>query len=120
MTVLKPGKDTIRLEVPVLSLPKEQENITEKDTTVDGKNLGVGVDQVRVMANKKFLAANPAAKRLFELMKVPIEDVNAQQKLVQDGESSPKDIRRHAEEWIKKNQEIFDSWVESAKKAATN
>ncbi|NEN96523.1 MAG: glycine betaine/L-proline ABC transporter substrate-binding protein ProX [Moorea sp. SIO3I7] len=120
VTVLKPGEDTIRLEVPFLSLPKEQENITEKDTTVDGKNVGFAVDQVRVMANKKFLAANPAAKRLFELITVPIEDVNAQQKLVQDGESSPKDIRRHAEEWVNKNQELFDSWVESAKKAATN
>jgi len=73
-----------------------------------------------VIANNKCLAANPAAKRLFELMTIPIDDVNAQQKLVQDGESSPKDIRRHAEEWINKNQEIFDSWVESAKKAATN
>ncbi|NEO69265.1 MAG: proline/glycine betaine ABC transporter substrate-binding protein ProX, partial [Moorea sp. SIO3H5] len=55
-----------------------------------------------------------------ELMTIPIGDVNAQQKLVKDGESSPKDIRRHAEEWVTKNQELFDSWVESAKEAATN
>ncbi|MGD1912839.1 MAG: glycine betaine ABC transporter substrate-binding protein [Rivularia sp. (in: cyanobacteria)] len=115
VTVLKPGEDTIRLEVPFTSLPKEQAKITEKDTTIDSKNLGFAVDQVRVMANKKFLAANPPAKRLFELMTIPIEDVNAQQKLVKNGENSPKDIRRHAQEWIKKNQKVFDSWVESAK-----
>lgn len=118
VTVLKPGEDTIRLEVPFTSLPKEQANITEKDTTVDGKNLGFAVDRVRVVANKKFLAANPIATALFELMKIPIEDVNAQQKLVQNGENSPKDIRRHAEEWVKKNQKVFDSWVESAKSVA--
>ncbi|NEQ80765.1 MAG: hypothetical protein F6K26_11065 [Moorea sp. SIO2I5] len=46
--------------------------------------------------------------------------MNAEQKLVQDGENTPKDIRRHAEEWVKTNQELFDSWVDSAKKAATN
>ncbi|MEO1376483.1 MAG: glycine betaine/L-proline ABC transporter substrate-binding protein ProX [Cyanobacteria bacterium J06635_10] len=120
VTVLKPGEDTIRLEVPFTSLPKEQAHITEKDTTVDGKNLGFAVDRVRVMANKKFLAANPIAKRLFELMTIPIEDVNAQQKLVLNGENSPKDIRRHAEEWVKKNQKVFDSWVESAKNVAKN
>ncbi|MDJ0799630.1 MAG: glycine betaine/L-proline ABC transporter substrate-binding protein ProX [Calothrix sp. MO_167.B12] len=118
VTALKPGEDTIRLEVPFTSLPKEQGKFTEKDTTINGKNLGIAVDQVRVIANKKFLAANPTAKRLFELMTIPIEDVNAQQKLVKNGENTPKDIRRHAEEWVKKNQELFDSWVESAKKAA--
>ena len=120
VTAFKPGKDTIRLEVPFTSLPKEQGTFTEKDTTIDGKNVGIAVDRVRVIANRKFLAANPAAKRLFELMEIPMEDVNQQQKLVKDGENTPKDIRRHAEEWVKNNQELFDGWVKSAKEAVTN
>ena len=118
--VLEPGKDVIWLEVPFTSLPKEQGAVSEQDTVVDGKNLGFAVDRVRVVANKQFLIANPAAKHLFELISIPIEDVNAQQKLVQDGEKQPKDLRRHAEEWVKKNQEQFDSWLEEARKIDTN
>ncbi|WP_293089679.1 glycine betaine/L-proline ABC transporter substrate-binding protein ProX [Okeania sp. SIO3B5] len=118
--VLEPGKDAIWLEVPFTSLPKEQGEVSEQETMLDGKNLGIAVDRVRIVANNKFLQANPAAKRLFELVSIPIEDVNAQQKLVQDGESNSKDFRRHAEEWIKKNQEKFDGWVEEARNTGTN
>ena len=114
-TVLELGKDVIWLEVPFTSLPQEQGEVTEEDTSVDGKNLGFAVDRVRVIGNKEFLAANPKAKRFFELIEIPIQDVNAQQKLVYDGEGSPEDIRRHAQEWVKNNQQQFDSWLESAR-----
>ncbi|NES69640.1 MAG: glycine betaine/L-proline ABC transporter substrate-binding protein ProX [Okeania sp. SIO2D1] len=113
--VLEVDKDASWLEVPFISLPKEQGNVTLQETLVDGKNLGFAIDQVRVIANKEFLSANPAAKRLFELIEIPIEDVNAQQKLVQEGESTRKQIRSHAQEWVEKNQELFDSWVEEAR-----
>ncbi len=113
--VLEVGKDATWLEVPFTSLPKEQGKVTEQETSVDQKNLGFAIDQIRVIANKEFLAANPAAKRLFELIEIPIEDVNAQQKLVQEGESSPQQIRRHAEEWVENNQALFDSWIEEGK-----
>ncbi len=114
-TVLKPGKDVIWLEVPFTSLPKEQGEFTEEDTSINGKNLGFAVDKIRVLANKKFIEANPIAKRFFELINIPIEDINAQQELVHKGESRPEDIRRHAQEWIKNNQEMFDSWLEEAR-----
>ncbi|MDJ0599111.1 MAG: hypothetical protein QNJ37_09775 [Crocosphaera sp.] len=52
---------------------------------------------------------------MFELIEVPIEDVNAQQKLVQEGESTPTQIRRHAQNWVENNQELFNSWVEEAR-----
>jgi len=31
-----------------------------------------------------------------------------------DGEDSPEDIRNHPVEWVKNNQEQFDSWLEEA------
>ena len=117
-TVLKPGKDVVWLEVPFTSLPKEQGEFTEEDTSINGKNLGFAVEKVQVLANKKFIEANPIAKRFFELINIPIEDINAQQELVHKGEGTPADIRRHAQEWIENNQEMFDSWVEEAKKAS--
>lgn len=112
---LKPGEDVVWLEVPFTSLPKEMGEFTEKDTSAEGKNLGFAVDRIRVVANRKFLEANPATKRFFELVQVPIENVSTQQKLMEEGEDRPEDIRRHAEQWVEKNQEQFDRWVEEAR-----
>ena len=119
-SVLEPGEDAVWLEVPFSSLPEEQQELSEQKTSIDGKNLGFAVDQVRVLANKKFLNANPAAKRWFELVQIPIEEVNAQQKLVKNGEDKPADIRRHAQDWIKSHQQLFDSWVTEARKVGSN
>ncbi|AOY82678.1 glycine betaine/L-proline ABC transporter substrate-binding protein ProX [Moorena producens JHB] len=116
-TILKPDQDIIWLEVPFTSLPESQKDLTEKDTSVDGKNLGFTVDRQRIVANKKFLAANPVAKRWFELVQIPAEDINVESLKIKEGESSPEDIRRHAKEWVEKNQELFDNWIEQAKKA---
>jgi glycine betaine/proline transport system substrate-binding protein len=64
------------------------------------------------------LAKNPAAKRFFELVEIPIGDVNAQNLRQHNGEDKPEDIRRHAEEWIAANKAKFDSWIAEAVKAA--
>ena len=114
---LKPDKDVIWLEVPFTSLPESQKNITEKDTSIAGKNLGFAVDSQRIFANKEFLAANPVAKRWFELIEIPTEDINIESLYIKQGEDSPEDIRRHAEQWVENNQDLFDSWLEEAKKA---
>ena len=112
--VLKPGQDTIWLEVPYTSLPEEQGEISEEDTTFEGKNLGFAIERVRIAANKEFINVNPAAKRLFELVEIPIEDINAQNLRIRDGEDKQEDITRHAEEWIAENQDTFDGWIEEA------
>ena len=118
--VLKPGKDVIWLEVPFTSLPKEMGEFTQKDTLFDGKNYGFAIDRMRVVANKEFLADNPAAKRFFELAEIPVDDINAQNELLREGENKIADIRRHAQEWIKNHQEKFDGWVEEARIARGN
>ena len=116
--VLKPGEDVVWLEVPFTSLAGAEKDLTEKDTTYQGKNLGFPISSMRVVANKKFLENNPAAKRLFELVSIPVEDINAQNELLKEGEDSLADIRRHAREWIENNQDLFDSWVEEAMKVS--
>ncbi len=113
-SILEVDKDAVWLEVPFTALPEGQENVTEQETSFEGKNLGFSVDQVKVLANKEFIDNNPAAKRFFELVSIPIEDINQQQKLVYDGEKDSEYIRRHAEEWVQENQQQFDSWVEEA------
>ena len=111
--VLVPGKDVTWLTVPYTALPDDQK---DANTTVPGiGNLGFSVNTQHIIANPDFLANNPAAKKLFEEMEIPIEDINAENLLVHKGENSEADIRRHATDWIKAHQSLWDSWIAAAK-----
>lgn len=112
--VLVPGENVEWLEVPYSSLPDGRTDNTE----FDGKNLGFAVNSLRVVANNKFLEANPAAAKLFEVAALDINDVSSQNKKMRDGEDSLEDIERHVDEWIEANQETFDSWVKMAQDAS--
>lgn len=113
-SILKEGVDVEWLNVPFTSLPKSMGNLTAKDTSLNGKNLGLPIDKIGILANKNFLQDNPVAKSLFEQISIPIKDVNLEQEKVKNGENKPSDIRRHAEEWIESNQKLFDNWLEKA------
>ncbi len=117
-TQLKRNQDVVYLEVPFTSLPESIENLTEKDTYLDGKNFGFPILQQRIVANKKFLKANPLARKWFELVQIPIEDMNAESLRIKEGEDQEEDILRHAQEWIKNNQEKYDNWLEISRQAA--
>ena len=113
-SVLVPERDVIWLEVPFTSFPESGGKVTEEDTSINGKNLGLPKTQQRIVANQKFLAANPIAKRWFELVQIPVADINQESLRIKEGENKPQDIRRHAEEWVEKNQELFASWIKEA------
>ncbi len=114
--VLVPGKDVVWLNVPYSSLPGDRKDV---DTTMpDGTNTGFEANTQRIVANRKFAEANPAAAKLFSIMEVSSNDISAENLLMRDGEDSEKDIDRHADDWIKAHQATFDGWVEEARKAA--
>ncbi|MEO1145326.1 MAG: glycine betaine/L-proline ABC transporter substrate-binding protein ProX [Cyanobacteria bacterium J06638_22] len=113
--VLKDGEDVIWLEVPYTSLPEGQgDELTDADTTVGDANLGFAVQDQMIVANQAFVDENPAASQFFALIQIPIEDVNAQNQLMQDGEDDSEQIRSHAEAWVEANQDLFDGWIEDA------
>ena len=113
--VLKPGEDATWLEVPFTSLPQPLDQVTEKETSIDGKNLGFPRLEQRIVANKQFLEANPVAKKWFELVQISAADMNAESLLIKKGEDKPEDILRHAQEWVKNNQQLYDNWLEIAR-----
>jgi len=123
--VLKPGKDVVWIEVPYPSLPEEQKEL-EDETTVTGVkgcvddpcDMGWPANDIRPVVNRAFLAENPAAWRLFEVMRIPLGDIFAQNARMNAGEDSKEDVIRHAEEWIDENRDMFESWVAEAKEAA--
>jgi len=112
--ILVPGENVQWLTVPYTDLPGGEENAKTK--LPDGRNVGFSVNDIRILANNEFLADNPAVKKFFELVRIPINDISAQNLKMNQGEDSMKDIRRHADEWIKANQDDFDKWVAEAKK----
>ncbi len=113
---LKPSTDVVWLEVPFSSLPGEQSAL---DTQLpNGKNYGFVVNKQQIVANKAFVEKNPAAGKLFEVMRLPISDINAQNHRMAQGENTAADITRHTEGWIKAHQKTFDQWIAQARAAA--
>ena len=112
--VLRPGHEVTWLTVPFTSLPDGR---TEEDsTTVEGLgNLGFAVNTQHVIANTAWLEANPVARKWFEVVRIPIDDINAQNMLVNEGEDSDEEIRQHARNWIMENQAQWDSWIAEVK-----
>ncbi|TVQ87572.1 MAG: proline/glycine betaine ABC transporter substrate-binding protein ProX [Chromatiaceae bacterium] len=116
--VLVPGEDVVWLQVPFSALPGERAQL---DTTLpDGSNYGFQANTQRIVANRDWAEANPAAARLFAVMEVSNNDISAQNLRMRDGENSPRDIERHAEAWIRANRETFDGWLEEARAAAVD
>ena len=114
--VLRPGQEVVWLEVPFSSLPGEQSKLDTK--LPSGKNYGFTLNNQHIMANKAFAEKNPAAAKLFEVMALPIGDINSQNQRMNAGENKQQDVARHTDGWIKAHQKTFDSWVAQAMTAA--
>jgi glycine betaine/proline transport system substrate-binding protein len=122
---LKPNEDVMWINVPAIK-PTESQVASRDLMTVDNVkgavsdpiDLGFVVNDIRIVANNDFLAANPAARKFFEVFELDLVDINEQNTRMQDGEKSQRDIERHVDEWIGKNREIWAGWLAAARKAA--
>lgn len=110
--VLKPGKDVVWLQVPFSSLPGVQKDIDTKLS--NGANYGFPVSTMHIVANKAWAEKNPAAAKLFAIMKLPLSDINAQNAMMHDGKSSEADVQGQVDGWVKAHQQVFDGWVKEA------
>lgn len=122
---LKPGEDVMWINVPEIK-PSEAQQGAEERMTVSGVagavsdplKMGFVANDIRVVANKKFAEANPAAKKFFELLTLPLADINAQNTRMNEGEKSQQDIEKHVDEWIAANSDTWNGWLDEARKAA--
>ena len=55
-----------------------------------------------------------SAAKLFEVMRLPVGDINAENLAMKNGQNKPADIERHTDGWIKAHQKTFDGWIEQA------
>jgi glycine betaine/proline transport system substrate-binding protein len=111
--VLVPGRDVVWLQVPFSSNPKHLDT-----RLADGSDYGFSVNTTRIVVNRAWAAKNPAAVKLFEVMRLPIADINAQNERMRSGENSQADIARHTAGWIKYHQQLFNDWIAQARAAA--
>ena len=91
--VLIPGGIVEWLEVPYSSLPDG----ATANTVYEGKDLGLAVDSIRVVATDSFLRRNPAARILFDVATIDINDISVQNNLIADCWGDSDDIDRHVE-----------------------
>jgi glycine betaine/proline transport system substrate-binding protein len=122
---LKPGKDVMWINVPK-TIPSEAQAGYEDamvhsgvpGAVTDPIKMGFPGNDINVVANNEFLAANPAAARIFEVMSISFLDISAQNARMYEGENTEKDIERHVDEWIAENPDTWKGWLEQARKAA--
>ena len=110
--ILKPGVDSTWLQVTHTAHP-----VTKDTSLPNGANYGFNVNNMRIVANKSVAEKHPDVAKLFSIMEVSVNDVSAQNQLIKNGQSTPADIKRHVDSWIKANQKKFDAWIATAKAA---
>ena len=108
---LVPGKDVVWLEVPAVPGARSTR-------LPNGKDYGFEVNVQHIVANKTFADANPAAAKLFEIARLDVNDVSAQNLRMNEGEKDAPAIDRHVSAWIKANQKAYDAWLAQARAAA--
>ena len=118
---LRPGDNAIWLSTSDESISPSQtegpSTLEAGECSTDSCNLGWDAADIRVTANNGFLAANPAAAALFELVVISPVDVALQNVAYGLGENTEDDIERHAAEWIEGNRDTVNQWIAAARNA---
>ena len=118
--VLTPGEEVVWLESP------EQADV-EGQTTAEGLvgctndpcQMGWTPNDIQVVANNDFLAANPAAEALFEQVQLELSDIAEQNAEMNAADTyAESDVAADAADWIDANRDQVDEWLETARSAA--
>lgn len=122
---LKPGEDVVWINVPEIDPLPEFADSADKmiasgvaGAVSDPIKLGFVINDIRIVANKEFTAANPAARKLFEIFRISVADISAQNAKMKNGENKMDDIERHVDEWIAAHRQTWRSWLDQARAAA--
>ncbi len=113
---LVPGIDVVWIEAAVSRHP---DGVGAEELSLRGVEgyvrdpcmMGFRGSDINVVANNEFLANNPSAKELFEVMSIPLGDIFKQNARMNAGEGRQDDIDKHAAGWIALNRDLFDSWI---------
>ncbi len=123
--VLVPGKDVLWLPTPVDALPANVPNhgsalVPNVEGCAGGANpcrMAMASWNYSAVANKTFIAANPAVKALVEQIRFPSATWSAWELAISKGNGSTAVIPTLADQWISANRSQFDGWVDAGRNA---
>lgn len=106
---MKPGESTIWLNVdPKYCMP---------DQPCGESKSGFPANNIMILANAEFLKKNPMAETFLNSVRIPLEDINAENLLIHKGEATEADVNKHAEKWVADHRSEFDGWLQKARAA---
>ena len=123
--ILEPGTKTRWLTVPK-AIPVDDElgralpqPIADLEGCATNPCLtGFPETAVRPASRQAFLQLNPAIARLLDRVFIPIDVIETQLVARMNGEDTPEDLRRYAQEWIAANREQVDDWLAEANESS--
>jgi glycine betaine/proline transport system substrate-binding protein len=80
--------------------------------------MGFAPNDIRVVANADFLDDNPAAQRLFEVVRIPERDLFEQNRSLAAAGYTSQAVTRAARRWVNDNRPTVDGWLAEARQAA--
>jgi len=109
---LVPGKDVIFLQVTHSANPN-----TKSTKLANGADYGFNVNDQKIAANASVKINHKDIAKLFDIIKLSVNDVSGENLLMANGQNKEKDIKRHAKMWLKANKTKVDAWIKEAKAA---
>ena len=85
-----------------------------QEVSCDNKLLN---NELKAVANKEFLINNPQIKKLLEIIKIPLEDINTYNTLLEEN-SNQQLLQQYAQDWITNNQGRVKLWLAIARDEA--
>jgi glycine betaine/proline transport system substrate-binding protein len=112
---LLPGRDLVFLEERGANPDFAFKDVPGCATGALICNTGWSPTTYFVAGNKEWLEQNKSAAKFLAAIRVKTQDRVAQNMLMAKGEKRERDLMRHAADWIKANQAVFDGWVQGAR-----
>ena len=109
---LVPGKDVVFLQVTHSANPN-----TSSTKLANGADYGFNVNNQRIVSNASVKTNHKDIAKLFDIIKIDVNDISGENMLMANGQNKEKDIQRHAQSWLKTNKTKVDAWIKEAKSA---
>ncbi|WMY11849.1 glycine betaine/L-proline ABC transporter substrate-binding protein ProX [Paraburkholderia phenoliruptrix] len=122
---LKPGSDVVWLPTPQDALPPDVpargsalvKGVVGCAGGADPCRMAMGAWNYDTVANKQFLAGNPAVKALLEQIRFPLSTWSEWEGAISKEGGSVSVVKKLSDSWFASNQSQFDQWVATASKA---
>jgi glycine betaine/proline transport system substrate-binding protein len=106
---LVPGRDVVFLQVKESAHPNGTSTKLE-----NGMDFGFNVNTQRIITNISVNKNHKSLAKLFELIKIDVNDISGQNMLMSKGQNKEKDVLRHADLWLDKNKAKVELWIKTA------